>query len=1439
MENKYSLTFPQKNIWLVENFYDNKKINIISGSLYINSDFNVHLAEKTINKFVQLNDAMRLQINIEEGMPNQKVMPYKKFIVEKIDVSKKTEEDIKKIKEDYISKPIEIINSELFSYLLLDRGNEKGEIFLKAHHLICDAWSVSKMGEGLSSIYQEFLNGIEREEEYPSYLNYIEKEREYLASDKSNKDKDFWQEYLSGFSEAVGIKNIPEGTTYEAKRYKYNLTEDVEKKVFGFCKETKCSPFTVFMVAIAIYIYRTTEKNDIVIGTPILNRSNFAEKNMQGMFVSTMPIRFKINEEETFIELCKKNALETMTLFRHQRYPYSKISEEHKENNGMKEKLYKMMVSYQNARTEFGDKEKYEITWDFSGAIQDAIEVHIADLNNDGKLNIFFDYLTDVFDEVEIKHLAKRIEEIIKDGIDNNKTIETINIMPRDEEEKILNQFNNTKTNYPNNKTIIELFEEQVNIKPNDIALIFNKKEMTYSELNNKANQVATYLKTQNIKQDDCVAVTLDKSFELLIAILAILKIGAAYVPIDKLYNKERKKFILKDSMCKLNIVDNNEEPSIISKLNIKDFEYIKDYVENPIREKINADDNLAYVMYTSGTTGKPKGVMVTNRNVVRLVKNTNYIEFKEDDRIIQTGATVFDACTFEYWGALLNGLTLCLISKNEMLDPKKFKQFIKDNKITIMWLTSQLFNQFVDIDIEIFSSLRVLLTGGDVLSVKHINMVKEKYPNLIIVNGYGPTENTTFSNCFIIDKKYDKRIPIGPPVSNSTGYVLDSKNRLLPLFVEGEWVVGGDGVAKGYINNTELTKEKFIPDMFKSCGTLYKTGDIAKWLDKGIVDFIGRRDNQVKINGFRIELDEIKIAIQSLSNDIKDVVVTVKNKENKKKIYSYITSKNKENVDFMKARLKAILPSYMVPTGILQVENIPLTTNGKVDFKQLPQIKSNEISNQEFIEYNGIYKKIYELFSEILQEDNVGPYDNFFDIGGDSLSAVKLVTKAMGRDLLITYSDLYKYGTIKALGDMLETRIQKESMSADINNIDYTDINKLIRKNNISINQKVEIDFEPKDILITGATGFLGAHILEQCLNNYKGNIYCLMRGSNIKFETNRLRQKMKFFFGDKYNTYFDNRIKVVLGDITTEKIFSNDIDLKDVNIIINCAAYVKHFGSIEQFEAINSKGVENLCKCCVNNNIRLIHISTLSVSGNILETGQVQQDNIKPNTIYNETNFYIGQDLDNVYAYTKFLGEKVVYDYIINKNLDAKIMRMGNLTGRYTDGKFQPNVEENAFSNRIKTIIELGVMPQNILEFYLEFTPIDKAAEAVRLLSTINADFNTFHIFNHKHAQMTFVDEVFKEIGINLQHITKKEMTILLEKYMNTEGGYEKIKGLILDINKNKELDYKPNTIVKSDFTIEVLKSLGFEWNDVTSEYIKNYINYLYKINFLKGDN
>jgi amino acid adenylation domain-containing protein len=495
---------------------------------------------------------------------------------------------------------------------------------------------------------------------------------------------------------------------------------------------------------------------------------------------------------------------------------------------------------------------------------------------------------------------------------------------------------------------------------------------------------------------------------------LGILKSGAAYLPIDPAYPQERIDYMLKDSGAKF----------LITTDNLKEFpNFLTSQLPN---FHLLPTTSLAYIIYTSGSTGRPKGVMVEHRNVIRLVKNTNYIHFEKDDRILQTGALEFDASTFEIWGVILNGLTLCVVKKEEILDPVRLKEVIRRIGIRIMWMTAPLFNQMLTEDIEIFAGLGTLLVGGDVLSPTHINQAKKRFPGIKIINGYGPTENTTFSTTFLIEKEYNERIPIGKPIANSTVYIVDKKENLQPIGIAGELWVGGDGVSRGYMNNPELTSERFITKTFGNNNPkpktqnpkLYRTGDLASWLPDGNIEFLGRIDTQVKIRGFRVELGEIENTLQK-HESVRTVVVQV----NGNHLCAYIVAEKELSVSMLREYLSGKLPDYMIPSTFIQLEKIPLNANGKVDMRALPGpgiIKggANIPPGTE------VEKKLAEIWSEILEIERniIGVNSNFFELGGHSLMATRVAARIYKEfNIKVPLTEVFKTPTIGNLAALIE----------------------------------------------------------------------------------------------------------------------------------------------------------------------------------------------------------------------------------------------------------------------------------------------------------------------------------------------------------------------------------------------------------------------------------
>ncbi|MEB2302388.1 amino acid adenylation domain-containing protein [Lysinibacillus xylanilyticus] len=579
-----------------------------------------------------------------------------------------------------------------------------------------------------------------------------------------------------------------------------------------------------------------------------------------------------------------------------------------------------------------------------------------------------------------------------------------------------LSAITDTKSSYPK-QTVNELFEEQVVKNSNKVALVYKGKTVTYGKLNEQANRVARFLREKGIGPEKVVAIMLNQGIDRIVAMLASIKAGGGYLPIDKAYPVERIRYMLQDSDVKIVLTD--EELTFeteIESIRLDKIDYYT-YEETNI-PTVNMQNNLMYIIYTSGSTGNPKGVMVEHQSVVRLVRNTNYIDFNEHDKMLQGCSIQFDVSIFEIWGALINGIELHLVEKELLLDAEALESYFKDEKNTIAWMTTPLFNSVAEQNTELFQSLRCLLVGGDALSPKHIEWVRKACPDLRIVNGYGPTENTTFSTYFVIDKAYKMNIPIGKPISNSTTFIMDEHLNVLPVGEVGELCVGGDGVARGYRNRPELTKEKFV--FHAKYGRIYRTGDMAKMLPDRNIEFLGRVDNQVKIRGYRIELNEIERVISSHPN-IHETVVLVYGENHNKNLRCYYKAKSDVNSTELRTFLLEKLPQHMIPSKMIQIKKFHFNSSGKIDRKQLLNLKENTeiLSNDNLTEFE---RRISIICKESLHLSSLGKEDNFFDLGLDSLSASKLlnnIRKQLKVDLSIR--DIFENNTVALLANVAE----------------------------------------------------------------------------------------------------------------------------------------------------------------------------------------------------------------------------------------------------------------------------------------------------------------------------------------------------------------------------------------------------------------------------------
>lgn len=1439
----YPLSSAQKRMYYSSSINNASVLYNTAGGIIIDKVLNIELLRNCFQELINRHVVLRTHFDIVKDDIVQ-------IIEDDIDFTLSTDDelhDIKNLDNIYSNfvKPFDLSVAPLFRAKVVSLKSNKTLLLIDMHHIISDGASISILLQELCNLY----NGNTLPEKKIDYNDFTLWEKEQFSKDEFKETKDFW---VNQYKDEIPLLNMP--TTFsrpsvqnfEGSSYYTKLSKETFDRINKISKDLSITPYMLMLSIYYILLSKYTSQDDIIIGTPIIGRELPELSNMLGMFVNTLALRNKVDNTLSFSEFANTIKNYCLSAFKNQSYPFDELIKElNIKRDVSRNPLFDVLFVYQNNGYPKINLENAKTEYYTPDSKTSKFDLTLEVIPFDNELSLRFEYCTKLFDEEFIKRFSIHYNNILNIVLDNlHIKLSEIDMLSKDEKSQILYEFNNTKVDYPSNKTIIELFEKQVKKTPNNIAIIFNDKTLTYKELNEKANQLARFLISNKITIGDMVCILLDKSLEMIVSILAILKVGGTFLPIDINYPRERIDYIINDSKAKILLTTQNLINKAIDTVKVLNVELDNIQYLQFSKENLNitySTDNLAYVMYTSGSTGNPKGVMVTHKNVLRLVKNNKFITFSENEHILQTGSIVFDACTFEIWGALLNGFELYIIEKELLLDTVYLTEYMKKNKITSLFITTQLFNQLVDANIDIFSSVKNVLTGGEEVSVRHMNKLNLTNKDINIIHCYGPTENTTFSTCYDVEKvKYSHTVPIGKPISNSTAYVVSSLGLLCPIGVPGELWVGGDGVSKGYLNNPTLTNEKFIKNPFET-GIVYKTGDLVKWLPDGNIEFIGRIDNQVKVRGFRIELNEIDLKILDYPN-VKYSTTILNTINNEKVICSYFVAD--ENIDLSKLKefLKASLPNYMIPTYMLQLENFKMNINGKIDRKLLPTdfrtLKKVTVIKKPS---NELEEKLLQIYKTVTNISEIGVTNDLFDdLHGDSLIAMKIQVEAMSQGINIAYSDIFKYPTIRLLANSLMDKENKKIDYKKSNFIDFSKYDDILKRNSLDYPLEI-LDCEVKNILLTGFTGFLGAHILDSFIKKETGTIYCLIRGKNNMTANERLLNTLHFYFDDKYDKFIGNRIKVVEGDITIDKLGLSDENYiklgRSISTVIHSAALVKHYGMYQDFENANIIGTQNIVDFAVKFNLKLLHISTLSVSGNNFADGAHVENDFETDVNFSENNFYIGQNVEGLYAKSKFEAEHIVLESIYTSNLKASILRMGNLTSRFSEGKFQQNHFENAFVNRFKSFLQIGYFPDYLLDGYCEFTPIDFCGDAIiEIAKHFNPNYTVFHLMNEKRTYLDKLLAMMKDLNINLNVVSEKEFIKVIDNLLADENKKMFIEGIINDFDKkDKHLIYDSKVKVKCDFSKEYLSKLGFNWPNIDINYIRNYFKYLENVGYL----
>lgn len=1023
---EFNLTHPQKRIWYTEKIHTNSAIHNIGGCLQLKGKINIELLEQAIHTVIENNEGMRLRFSERLGEPYQYVSEYRQSKIDFIDFSICDQPLI--ASEDWVQevfkKKFQLENSDLY-YIAIYKicENEYGLLF-NIHHIISDGWSTKLIQTQVCNIYTHLLEGKEagNVEKY-SYIDYIKKEKEYFHSDRFLKNKAFWNSKFNDLPEAFLYKSI---SNTEARRKSFQLDHQMSRDIWRFTQEHRASLNTFFIAIMMIYYYKVLDQEDIVLGTPVLNRTDKMDKNTIGMYTSTVPVRMKINPKITIKELLKEVLLELKHCLLHQKYPYDLLISDLELNKKGYDSLFKVCVNYYNTQyiKEAGGVAA-EVKEYNSGNQSNSIQLVVNEWQED-YINLSFDYKISDYREEEITNMYAHIQNIINQFLDNeNMTIADVRLYSEKEFHEKIYVANTTKTSYPEYKTIHQLFEEQVEKSPNQVALISDVKTLTYRELNERANQLASFLKEQGVTKDKIVAIKANHSLELVVAILAVLKAGGAYLPIEPNYPIKRINFMLQDSGAIILLTDDELHHDLAFQGTV--FNLHQEHIYAGSKTNVECDQtskDLAYIIYTSGSTGKPKGVMIEHRNLVHYIWWANKTYVKEKEIFALYSSISFDLTVTSIFTPLISGNQIAIYYD----DGKEFilHKILRENKATIVKLTPAHLTLIKDMDNH-HSSVKKMIVGGDNLKVAVAREVVESFNGgLEIYNEYGPTEATVGCMIYKYDvyKDRDSSVPIGLAIDNTQIYILDKHLKPIATGLQGELYISGDGLARGYLNQAELTNERFIQNPFIPDMKMYKTGDITKYLSDGSISYIGRSDHQVKVRGYRIELGEIEKHLLEhpfIQN------VYVKDRENRtsnKLLYAYYVSEHSFSNSELKNWLSKYVPDYMVPNIFIRLDEIPLTINGKVNMALLPvEVDSDKTTTSA----SSIQEtELVIIMQEILGISEISMDDNFYQLGGDSIKAIQIASKLKNIDIDINVKDILSKESIGEIAATMSVKTER-----------------------------------------------------------------------------------------------------------------------------------------------------------------------------------------------------------------------------------------------------------------------------------------------------------------------------------------------------------------------------------------------------------------------------
>ncbi len=1044
------LSFAQQRLWFFDQFEPGNPIYNRPVVLRLTGRLHADMLERCLNEIVARHEILRTNFSAAGGEPVQVInpsLPLKLRVTDLSDLtsSQREGEALRQAVEES-RKPFDLVQEALVRANLFRLSEQEHLLLWLTHHIVFDGWSDNILLDEFTTLYTDLMAG--RSSSLPQltvqYSDHTLWQRSQFEDQSCAQDLSYWKRQLDNAPQALNLatdRPRPPRQTYRGARHTFSLPVFLSDQLKDLSRRAKVTCFMTLFAAFNTLLYRYTGQDDLLVGVPVAGRSRVETERLMGVFINTLALRTELGGKLTFLELLQRIRDVALQAYQHQELPFERLVETLRPDRDLsRAPLFQVMFQLRNLPQWNGkipglrvDRIQLDI-----GVARFDLTLEVGEMQ--GGLECTFEYSTDLFDPATIERMQGHFQTLLE-GITANpdQRLSDLPLMTRSERDRLLVEWNDTHKDYPSDKRIHELFEEQVERTPDSVAVVFEGEAVTYRELNRRANQLAHYLIGLGVGPEVLVGVCLERSMKMVVAVLGVLKSGAAYIPLDPSYPRERLRFMLEDAQATLVLTQDRlaESFSRLSARVICPDRYREEIAlqgeENPETEA--QADNLAYVIFTSGSTGKPKGVQVQHRTAMNLLSDVRErLRLNGQDTSLFVASLSFDISVMELFLPLSLGARVVVVSSEVAADGPRLMDQLSTFRATVMHATPATWRLLIQAGWQ--GRLAMILCGGEALQPDLAAQLITRGTS--VWNLYGPTETTIYSSAALYQSQLcGGKVSIGRPIANTQIYLLDDDLRSVPIGVAGELYIGGAGVTRGYLNRSEMTAEKFIPDPYsvEPGARLYRTGDLACYLPDGNIEYLGRIDHQVKIRGFRIELGEIESVLSQHPTVLENVVMAREDTSRNNRLVAYVITRNKASVTISALRdfLKGKLPDYMMPSQFVFLDSLPLTPNGKLDRTALPQPDQTrpELIGTFVAPRTPVEELLAELWAEVLNLERVGIHDNFFELGGHSLLATQVVSRVrQAFQMELPLRSLFENPTIEGFANIIQSATTVSSNS-------------------------------------------------------------------------------------------------------------------------------------------------------------------------------------------------------------------------------------------------------------------------------------------------------------------------------------------------------------------------------------------------------------------------